>query len=117
MNITLDFTANNSVKNLTENQPLAVMPAGLAKKLLEMYAENLARSSNQDIITRHIKNLSKISETGDLQAAMEASLEWIAERELIQNIQHDYWDAYEVKPVVVDRMEYPNTNSYNRDNA
>lgn len=94
MNITLDFTQNQSVKNLTEKQPLAVMSANLAKTLLKMYAEKLSTRSTNDIISDHMHELSSAK---NLDHAIQLSIDFVAKRELIQNILNEKWDAYEVK--------------------
>lgn len=99
MNITLDFTQKAQIEAVKDNQPLAVMPAVLAQKLLRMYATKLSRSSNTAIIDEHINMLKQYTELGDLDGAILASMSWLAERELIQNITHENWDAYTV-PVI-----------------
>lgn len=98
MNITLNFTNQQALANITETQPLAVMPAELAKKLLKMYASKLVNSTNKNIILDHTAILEAYANDGDLQGAMEASISWLGERELIQNAIHENWSAYSVPP-------------------
>jgi hypothetical protein len=96
MNILFDFTQQSQVNATLENQPVAVMPVELAQKLLRMYATKLSSSNNGDIIDKHIATLIDLRNNRDLDGAIKASLLWIAERELIQNVQHENWDAYAV---------------------
>ena len=102
-NITLDFTAGKSLNNIATEQPLAIMPAVLAQKLLSMYAEKMYYSSADAIISRHADDLKQYANANDLDGAIQASLSWVMERELIANIQSGNWDAYAVaedlKPV------------------
>lgn len=98
-NITLDFTASNSVANLAVDQPVAIMPAELAKKLLKMYASKLAASNNHHIIQTQIDILKDYRDNADLNGAINASLSWVIKRELIQNISNENWDAYKVEPM------------------
>lgn len=96
MNIVLDFTVNKAIESLTAGQPLAVMPAELAKRLLRSYANTLQSRSVNSIIHDHINDLSNCE---NMSQAVEVSLEFIQERELIQNVQYGNWDAYEVKSI------------------
>lgn len=96
-NVTFDFTNHSALDNITAQQPVAVMPAGLAKKLLKMYARNMRSSTSMEIISRHIADLKECAEQSDLQGAIEASLGWIVERELVENISAENWDAYAVR--------------------
>lgn len=92
-NITLDFTQASTVAKLTENQPLAVMPAELAKKLLINYADQLRAYTTEEIINRHI---SRLQEAKTLDDAIQISLSWINERDLVKNVAHRNWDVYTV---------------------
>lgn len=100
MNITMNFTQNNSFTNLAANQPVAVMPTELAKKLLKLYANQLVNGSNKSIINTHIEELQAFAHAHDLQGAMETSISWLTERELILNITNENWDAYKVEGVM-----------------
>ena len=93
-NITLDFSVNKSIEGLTAGQELAIMPASLAKRLLEAYAVNLSRASARGIIQEHVEVLQSVSTVDE---AIEASLTWVAERDLINNIIAKNWDAYRVE--------------------
>lgn len=95
-NITLDFSSSQQMENLTSNQPLAIMPAELAKKLLRMYADSLFATDTRTIITDHIDILTARAKDNDLPGAINASLSWIVERELISNVVNGNWSAYEV---------------------
>jgi len=93
MNIVLDFTNNKSINGLLAGQPVAVLPAELAKKLLVDYANKLATTSLYNIIEEHVDNLRG---SKDHQDMMEKSISFIQERELIQNCSAKNWSAYEV---------------------
>ena len=99
-NITLDFTANKAIESLTAGQPLALLPAELAKKLLKLYATQLNKTSAREIITNHISNLRDIVNEDNvedkLSKAIVASIEWIQERDLISNVVAENWDVYTV---------------------
>lgn len=96
MNITLDFTSKNSVNNIISNQEIAILPSKIAKRLLKSYVTALRGASNSQIIESHITRLTQLKENRDLEGAIQASLEWIAEREIIQNVMNENWDAYKV---------------------
>lgn len=97
-NIVLDFTVNKSIEQLTVNQPLAVMPAELAKRLLQMYAENLVRTSSSNII-RNFK--ATINVEGTVEQSVDAALTYIQERELVNNVMQGNWDVYTVEQSAV----------------
>lgn len=90
MKITLDFTKTAT----TVDQEVAVMPANLAKRMLEFFANQLVDVPAYDIIDRHIQDLHQCTTVNE---AVELSISWIQERELIRNIQDKNWKAYEVK--------------------
>lgn len=122
MNITLDFTKQNTIDVVVENQPVAVMPAKLAQKLLRLYATKLKNSRASDIINNLIGDLRTCAENQDLNNAKDIVLSWAAERELIDNISEENWDAYAVRTVEqmqseLDRIHlHPitTTNQHNR---
>ena len=93
MNVVLDFTANKSLANVTANQPVALMPASLAKRLLEMYAARLVKADTSEIIAAF---KGSIDVYGTVTEAVQVALEFVQERELIDNIQAGYWDTYAV---------------------
>lgn len=94
-NIVLDFSTSKSVGNVIAHEPLAIMPSELARKLLRIYAESLGETSAYKIIERHIEKLEECKHgAGNITKALEVSLNWVRERELIQNIQNENWDAY-----------------------
>jgi hypothetical protein len=88
--ITLDFTATNAVSN----QELAIMPVGIAKKLLMAMASNLVNVRESDIV--HDFKL-EIDNCYTVQQALDASLEFINMRSLIDNCAAGNWDAYAVE--------------------
>lgn len=97
MNITHNFTTQKSTENVLAGQPVAAMPLELAKKLLANYAKHLQYATSSAIITNLIEELHKCAMDGNVDGAIVASLDWIAERELVHNILNEKWDAYEVK--------------------
>lgn len=92
--IKYDFTAKQAVDSIRNAQPLAIMPADLAQKLLRVYANSLRVSNHESIIEKHIADLNK---TKNMDEAIEVSLNFVEERVLIQNVSNEVWDAYEVK--------------------
>ena len=95
-NIVLDFTVNQSIANLTAGQPLAIMPAELSKKLLTVYAENLISVKPSVVIEEHILLLKEAAATDNLDWAVNLSIGWLQERDLIQNIRDQKWDLYDI---------------------
>jgi hypothetical protein len=93
-NIVLDFTINKSVESLTVNQELAIMPANLAKAALKSLAKDLSKTSQHEIVETHVAALRSC---GSMNEVVNTSLEFIQERELIQNLAAENWDAYSVK--------------------
>jgi arginine repressor len=96
MNITLDFTKQSTINAAIEQQPVAVMPATLAQKLLRLYATKMKSSRASDIINNLIGDLRTCAEHQDVDMAKSAVLSWAAERELINNIEEENWEAYTV---------------------
>lgn len=97
MNITHNYSTQQAINNVTANQAMAVMPADLAQTLLRIFAEKVRYASSAAIIEDLITKLGKCADQGDIGSAIEVSLNWVAERELIQNIINEKWDAYEIK--------------------
>ena len=93
-NITLDFTIKATVEGLTAGQPLAIMPADLAQRLLMSYASQLKYADITDIIGAYADDL-KMSRT--IGEAITKSLSFIQERQLIDNINAGNWDSYTVQ--------------------
>lgn len=106
MNIKFNFATQNAINQVVENQELAVMPATMAQKLLRIYARELTGTTNRDIIVQHIKTLSTFAENNDLDSAIKESLAWVAERDLIQNIQHENWEAYNYTPTETEQPTF-----------
>jgi len=107
-NVVLDFTTNKSIDGLLAGQPVAILPAELAKKLLADYANKLTTTSLNNIIEEHVDNLRSSKTHQDI---MEKSISFIQERELIQNCSAKNWDAYAVNntndytPKVISKIE------------
>ena len=106
-NITLDFSGNKSMDAMLAGQPLAIMPAELAKKLLKIYANTLMKADATDIINDHITDLHMAAVEKDLNTAMRISLDWMQERYLIEHVMSDNWDIYAVEQetIHVDKYE------------
>lgn len=96
MNNNLKFDFTTSINGVVNNQPIAILPAELAQRVLKVYAESLMTTLSRSIIDKHISNLK---EADNVTEALEISLEFIQERELVQNVLQAKWDAYEVKAV------------------
>lgn len=97
MNITHNFTGQQSLNNLSKNQELAVMPAELATKLLIKYASGLSNATTREIVDAHIDALLECRDNPTINKAVQVSMSFIAERELIKNIIAGNWDAYKVQ--------------------
>jgi hypothetical protein len=97
-NIILDFSTNKTMENMLSGQPMAILPAELAKKLLLDYSLTWNKTSPESIINNHINDLCKARTEGNIDMAIRMSIAWIQERELIGNILSSNWDAYAVKP-------------------
>lgn len=91
-NVTLDFTQS------TQAQDVAIMPAFLAKRLLEEYASNLNFVNWRNIQS----NLQILIENSQSYSDMIIrTSEFIQERELVDNINKKNWDAYKVEEEVI----------------
>lgn len=97
-NIVRDYTKNN----LICNQELAVMPAILAEKLLQIYAKSLTQSTAQEIIGAHMDRLRKCK-TVDESVAV--SIDYTNERVLINNINVGNWGVYDIEPEAIHLQE------------
>jgi hypothetical protein len=96
-NITLDFTGVD-----TNGQEVAIMPAWLAKQLLQNLA--LQPSSSRAIIGSHIDDLRECMSTEDaMQKAIELSIQFVQIRQLVSNVQAENWAAYTVPPIEVQK--------------
>ncbi len=96
-NIVLDFTSVD-----TTGEEVALMPAWLAKSLLENLA--LQASSSRAIIGSHIDDLREVMSAEDaMQQAIELSLRFVQSRQLIANIKAENWTAYTVPPIEVQK--------------
>jgi hypothetical protein len=92
-NIVLDFTSVD-----TTGEEIALMPAWLAKSLLENLA--FQSSSSRAIIGSHIDELREcMSAEGGLQKAIESSIRFVQMRQLITNVQMQNWAAYTLPPL------------------
>jgi len=93
-NVIYDFSVVNT------KQDLAIMPVVLAKKLLQIYAKKLKNATAEYIIKEHVYALNACT---SLDEAVDASLCFVQERELIDNITENNWNAYAIvtEPQVV----------------
>ena len=95
--VVLDFTLNKP-------QPTALMPAALAQKLLQDYAQKLQSAHAEQIIGALIEELNvaaysfnnQPSSAERVEQAVTACQNFINERELITNVVAGNWGAYQV---------------------
>lgn len=98
-NVVLDFTSID-----TQGEEVAMMPAWLAKSLLQNLA--LQSSSSRAIIGSHIDELREIMGVeGGIQKAIELSIQFVQMRQLVSNVQAQNWSAYEVAQEVPDTQK------------
>jgi len=103
-NIVLDFSPKQSMVAAVENQPLALMSATLAQKLLKMYANNLRTATDSEIIAAHIRELRGCT---NVEQAIQESVSFIDERTLIANVVAGNFEAYAVSDEpVINGQEY-----------
>lgn len=93
-NIVLDFTQNKSIEEFTGQQDLAIMPANLAKKALKALADRLSNASLSTIVGQHVDNLNSCN---NMTEVIKTSIEFVQERDLIQNLVAENWNAYSIK--------------------
>lgn len=103
-NVTLDFTVNKAMDFVVENQDLAVMPANLAKKLLNDYAKKLVYASTYSVVDPLVNQLLNIAQSTDKTSAdaVEACIEFIQERFLIEACANEDWGKFDVPKEAVD---------------
>ena len=108
-NITLDFTAEKAVNGAVAGQPLAIMPALLAKKLLKDYAKKLQHGTAEDILRPLINSMEDLlmgkgtdSNSESVYLATQLCAEFIQERTLIDNCAQENWDAFTVVQPLLD---------------
>lgn len=107
-NITLDFTTEKAVNGEIAGQPLAIMPAELAKKLLKDYAKKLVAASSSEIIEPLMHAIEIAYRHGTVNDAVSICANFIQERTLIDNCSKENWDAFAVnseEPVVVGKID------------
>jgi hypothetical protein len=111
-NVVYDFTQNNS-------QPLAIMSATLAKRLLTIMSHRLVGASTSTIIDDFVEQLlqlQRLEQAGDatIQDVINAALMFVEERNLIDNIVAENWNAYKVEQEqpVVDVVEPKRSNNH-----
>lgn len=101
-NVVLDFTQNKS----QNNQPLAVMSASMAKKLLQLYAKQLERASASEIIGEFVTDLQSTRNNDELtpvtkiNTAVDQAQDFVNERNLITAVLAGNWDLYKVEQEV-----------------
>jgi hypothetical protein len=105
LNIVYDFTQNESLNELLEEQPVAVIPAELAKRLLKAWAQNLVKVPLVKIVGEHIDDLdTTVQKKGNtMDDVVHVSLSFIQERQLIQACANENWDMYAVDTVDDDK--------------
>ena len=91
-NIVLDFTATQAVAGIANDQPLAIMPAELAKKLLKTYAKNLIGASSYEIIQGFKDSIA--SDSDSIDDVMNKCVEFVQERTLIEHCAKEQWDYF-----------------------
>lgn len=91
--ITLDFTQVSG-----PDQELALMPAALAKRLLQRMADDLVMVSQREIVNSLIEQLEQDKVKGDkaVEAAITTCFNFVQERTLIENISKDNWEFYTI---------------------
>lgn len=99
MKILFNFANGGSLDSLSTNQPMAVMSAELAKRLLKRYADSLVDATPEGIIRDHIDVLTSYANDNDLNGAIGASLGWMKERDLIDNVSKGNWNVYAVPEI------------------
>ena len=107
-NIVLDFTTNP----LNNNQPLAVMPAHIAKLALSQLAHILGSVSLGTIKERLVDKIDNCKTVEDL---ITVTYEFTVERQLVENIVRENWDAYKVeqpKPVEQSQATFSTPRQY-----
>jgi len=106
-NITLDFTAEKAVDGAIAGQPLAIMPAELAKKLLKDYAKRLVSASSSEIIEPLMHAIEIAYRHGTVNDAVLTCAHFIQERTLIDNCATENWDAFAVtsEPTVLGKVD------------
>lgn len=96
-NITMDFTPID-----TNGEEVALMPAWLAKSLLQNLA--LQSSSSKVIIGSHIDELREcMGIEGGMDKAIQLSVQFVQTRQLIINVQAGNWSAYTLPPIEVQK--------------
>jgi hypothetical protein len=91
-NVVYDFTQ-------TPNQPLAIMSAPLARKLLQIMVDHLSGATARDIIADFMMSLQSGGDA-NLEHVLSTAIAFVEERTLIDNVVAENWDAYKVEPVV-----------------
>lgn len=92
-NVVFDFT-----KSGQPSPDVAIMPAALAKQLLQDFAASLLNVKAIAIMDWHLENLGVIKQQHDFDAFVKASQDFLDERTLINNIKNGNWDVYKVEP-------------------
>lgn len=96
-NITLNFTGAQTLGKVAEEQPLAVMPADLAKQLLIHYADNLYTVSPSVIINEFRNSIYDDETVNDV---INKCLAFIQQRTLIREVAQQNWEYFSVeKPI------------------
>lgn len=100
-NIVLDFT--RTPEGGFMEQPVAIMPAELAKRLLIDYVANLQKASVANIRDQYMLEINGCQSVDQL---IHASLAFVQERELINYVLKQNWEPFEVgTPVAPTKMK------------
>lgn len=93
--VVLDFIVVQTMDQI--EQDVAVMPANLAKKLLKDYAQKLIKGTTWDVVNPLANKMIDIAQgNGEVKDAVQACLEFIQERTLIESCAKEHWDNYKV---------------------
>jgi len=90
-NIVLDFTANQVLGGLASGQDLAVMPASIAKRLLDEYASRLSSCTAEEIISPLTYDLNGCN---NVAVAERICLEFLQERAIVKAITSGNTDIF-----------------------
>lgn len=91
-NVVFDFTRPD-----LGQVDVAIMPAGLAKKLLKLAAATSSSTITSDLMETQVNHLRVLTYMGQYDEFVKANLDFVLERQLMNNIENEKWDAYTIK--------------------
>lgn len=94
-NIRLDFTSRSIIGSVLDKQEVAIMPAWLAVRLLKDMADELIAVPMDRIIEDQVTALRAAK---DMQAAINASIEFAQMRHLVENVAKENWEVFTIPP-------------------